>query len=140
MKKYFTLLTVVSALILSEISLSQTNHTFACNDFLSAIDGKMSNASSPVKVISFEGNINNDKVTLQWTIDENESTDRFELEKGIDGVNFNLAALVFTSEKTGNENYMFYERFKKTNPVYYRLKIFTKAQDINYSKILRIPN
>jgi hypothetical protein len=140
MKKYFTLLTIVFALILSESSLSQTHCTFKCDDFLPTIDGKMPDASTPVKVISFDGSINNDKVTLQWTIDENESTDRFELEKSIDGVNFNLAALVFTSEKTGNENYMFYERFKKSNPVYYRLKIFTKTQDINYSKILRIPN
>ena len=89
------------------------------------------------KIIRFEGNIGNGKITLQWGINENETTDRFDVEKSTDGVKFTMAALVFTSEKTGNENYMFYERRKKDASVYYRLKLYGKSQDTSYSKVLK---
>jgi hypothetical protein len=32
-----------------------------------------SGISAPLKLISFQGNIVNDKISLQWTIDENEN-------------------------------------------------------------------
>jgi hypothetical protein len=91
----------------------------------------------PVNLVSFQGNLNNNKVILQWTVAENETDDRFEIERSVDGINFTTAALVFTSEKAGSENYMFYENLNNTgNKIYYRLKMYDKSQAINYSKIL----
>ena len=75
---------------------------------------------------------------LQWLIDKNETADRFDVERSADGINFTMAALVFTSEKNGNENYMFYENLNNKRKVYYRLKMYNKSQSINYSKTLVI--
>jgi len=50
-----------------------------------------------VKLTSFSGNLNSNKVTLNWAVALNETTDRFEVERSIDGVNFTTAALVFTN-------------------------------------------
>src|SRR4030095_5861161 len=138
MKKIFALLSLAFALFLNEKVFSQSSYSPESSNLSAAIDSRMQSGSAPIRIISFQGNIENDKISLQWTIDENETTDRFELEKNSDGKNVSMAALVFTSEKTGEEKYMFYERPKKINTVYYRLKIYTKSQDINYSKVLRL--
>lgn len=128
MKKFFTLFVFAFSLLFTEKVASQTPFTRTTSNH----DGL-----PPAKIINFQGNIDNGKITLQWTINENETTDRFDVEKSTDGVNFTIAALVFTSEKIGNENYIFYERFKKDTPVYYRLKLYGKSQDTGYSKALK---
>ena len=127
MKKIITLLFAVCLFVTKEV-VSQTP--------FSGAPGTHDRLTS--KIIAFDGNIDNGKIELQWSINENEATDRFDIEKSTDGVNFSMAALVFTSEKTGNENYMFYERFKKDKPVYYRLKLYGKSKDISYSKVLKL--
>ena len=105
------------------------------------IDSSRSNvaltARADNRLIIFQGNLNNNnKVLLQWTVAENERDDRFEVERSTDGKNFRLAALVFTSEKTGNENYLFYENLNTTGKIYYRLKMYEKSGTIVYSKML----
>ena len=55
----------------------------------------------PVKLISFQGNMNNDKVRLQWAVAENEITDHFEIERSTDGQAFQAAGIVMASVKPG---------------------------------------
>jgi hypothetical protein len=90
----------------------------------------------PVKLISFQGNLNNNKIILKWTVGENENTERFEVERSFDGTNFTTIGLVFASEKMGTENYMFYENINNTGKVYYRLEMIDKNQKADYSKTL----
>jgi len=89
----------------------------------------------PVKLISFQGNMNNSKVSLSWSVAENESDDRFEIEKSSDGKTFEITAIVTATNKYGAESYS-YSEIVNTERVYYRLKMFDKNQVINYSKIL----
>ncbi|HEY3249501.1 MAG TPA: T9SS type A sorting domain-containing protein, partial [Ignavibacteria bacterium] len=89
----------------------------------------------PVKLISFQGNMNNSKVSLQWTVAENEINDHFEVEKSIDGKGFETAGIIVASSKYGSETYSFNEAMN-TERIYYRLKMFDKNQVITYSKIL----
>ncbi len=49
----------------------------------------------------------NDKTVLQWAIAENETGERFEVEKSNNGKNFVMAGLLFTTEKQGIETYFF---------------------------------
>ena len=88
-------------------------------------------------VINFIGNINNDRILLQWQVNENEGAEQFEIEKSTDGKNFSLTALVFGTDKTENDSYWFYEKTKKTK-VYYRVKMITKAKKIEYSPVILI--
>ncbi len=133
MKKIFTLYLILSSLCLNQKAFSQPNYRAITN-------GSSTASVLPVELISFKGNLSNNRVFLQWVIDKNETADRFDVERSVDGVNFTIAALVFTSEKDGNENYMFYENLNNTGKVYYRLKMYDKSQAINYSKILVIQN
>lgn len=91
----------------------------------------------PVNLISFQGNVNrNNKVTLQWKVENNETTNQFEVERSYDGIEFKTIALVFTSEKNGIEDYMFYETINSFDKVMYRLKMIDKRNNVSYSRIL----
>jgi len=91
----------------------------------------------PVHLVAFQGNLNkNNKVTLNWTVADNEIANNFEVERSFNGRDYTTAGVVFASEKMGTENYMFYETTSGTDKVMYRLKMIDKHHEVNYSKIL----
>ena len=92
-------------------------------------------APLPVRLTSFQGNLNNNNVNLQWSVAENENSDKFELEKSKDGINFNTVALVFSSVKAGTEDYKYAETMN-TDKIFYRLRMIDKAERVSYSNIL----
>jgi hypothetical protein len=89
----------------------------------------------PVKLVSFQGNMNNGKVNLQWAVAQNEINDHFEVERSNDGKTFTTKGIVAATTKDGSENYSFGETVN-SEKVYYRLKMFDNNQIITYSKIL----
>jgi hypothetical protein len=89
----------------------------------------------PVKLVSFQGNLNNGKVSLQWTVAQNEMNDHFEVQRSVDGKVFETSGIVVASSKYGTESYSFSEAMS-AEKTYYRLKMFDVNQVINYSKIL----
>lgn len=91
----------------------------------------------PVKIVSFQGNRNNNKVSMQWVITENETAEQFEVEKSVDGKNFSIVALVFGTDRAQTETYMFYEK-SSSKKVSYRIKCIDKNQAVTYSDILVI--
>ncbi len=88
-------------------------------------------------LINFNGNITNNRVLLQWQVNENEAADQFEIEKSTDGKNFSIAALVFGTDKPETDNYWFYEKAKQTK-FYYRVKMISKAKKATYSSVIVI--
>ena len=93
--------------------------------------------SQPVKLISFQGNRTNNKVSIQWVINENETVEQFEVERSFDSKNFSTVALVFGTDKAQTETYMFYEK-NISKKVSYRIKCIDKNQVVTYSDILVI--
>ena len=89
----------------------------------------------PVKLNNFQGYLTNNKVSLQWSVSENENCNQFEVEKSFDGKNFTTTALVFGSDKPGTENYGFSE-IMNAEKVFYRLRMTDKSKAVTYSKIL----
>jgi len=98
--------------------------------------GCMQNLTLPVKLISFAGSLNNDKVSLQWAVAENEDADYFEVEKSTNGKEFTTAAVVMSSSKPGSESYSIFSDIMKSEKVYYRLKVLDKNKTISFSKTL----
>ena len=92
---------------------------------------------APAKLISINGSISNHKVILNWVVGANETADKFEVEKSTDGKTFTLAAMVFGTDKTETDNYMFYEKAGKKK-VLYRIKLINKNQQTEYSSIIEI--
>ena len=76
----------------------------------------------PAKVVNLSGNISNNKVLLNWIVNDNESASHFEVEKSTDGKNFSTAALVFGTDKSNTDAYQFYEKATKKKLIY-RIKI-----------------
>lgn len=90
----------------------------------------------PVNLIRFQGNMNkNNKVTLNWTVADNQTANSFEIERSTNGRDFTTAGIVFASEKYGTENYTFFETVNY-DKVMYRLKMIDKVYDFDYSRIL----
>jgi hypothetical protein len=91
----------------------------------------------PVHLINFQGNMNkNNKVTLNWTVADNEISSNFEIERSFNGRDYTTVGVQFASEKMGTENYMFYETTNGTDKVMYRLKMTDKNHEVDYSRIL----
>jgi len=118
----------VAVIIVVKSASDCYNKTIAVGNYWSVL---------PVNLVSFQGNINkNNKVTLQWRIENNETTDQFEVQRSYDGIEFKTIGIVFASEKTGTEDYMFYETISSFDRVMYRLKMIGKGNDVSYSRIL----
>jgi len=108
-----------------------------CYDQVIVLPALQSKSTLPIHLISFQGNMNkNNKVTLNWTVADNEIADNFEVERSFNGKDFTTVGVVFASEKMGTENYMFYETTIGTDKVMYRLKMIDKNHEVNYSRIL----
>ena len=135
MKKFLLFLTALLVLIAGK---SQYTFNKVSTDPESDAVFSLPSFSAPlaVKLTNFSGNLSSNKVILNWAVTLNETTDRFEVERSIDGVNFTTAALVFTSEKSGAESYSIHENIILSGKVYYRLKIYDNRQSVRYSKIL----
>ena len=107
-----------------------------CFDQVIALPALYAKSTLPVHLISFQGNMNkNNKVTLNWTVADNETVHSFEIEGSTNGRDFTTVGVVFASEKFGTENYMFYETIV-AEKIMYRLKMIDKTHDIDYSRIL----
>jgi hypothetical protein len=128
MRIFVTLLITIAASLTSQAHARETHTTDPLISFI---------APDPSKRVSFNASMTNNKVILNWVIAENETTDKFEIEKSMDGENFSMVALVFATDKAETANYQFYE--KATNKkMLYRIKIVDKNNTVSYSSVLTI--
>lgn len=123
------LLTVALCLTLHQSSPAQSSSTPFTAISLPRI------SASPVKIVSFESIVSNNKVLLNWTIEGNQEADQFEVEKSINGKPFVMAALVFGTGKTDKDDYKFYEKKTKAK-ITYRIKVIQKNGIITYSQVI----
>lgn len=92
----------------------------------------------PVDLLSFKGEISDEKVTLNWLTANEIGIQQFEIEKSRDAVNFYKIGTVAAKNSTENQLYS----FDDSNPIlavnYYRLRI--KEFDVadSFSKIIAI--
>jgi hypothetical protein len=117
-------------------NLTVTEARNGCQSSASILALRIAGAALPVRLTGFQGNLNNNKASLNWTIAENEIADRFEMERSFDGKNFSVVGVILGSQKTGNESYAFYETINNPGTVFYRIKMYDKSQGVSYSKTL----
>jgi hypothetical protein len=90
----------------------------------------------PVKLMQFTGSVDNEKVQLQWKVSSNETGSHFEIQKSANGTDFTAQALLFTTDKAGEEVYRFTDEAPAAGSVYYRLKIVDKDHFSTYSNVV----
>lgn len=89
----------------------------------------------PIKLISFQGNMNGSNITLEWNVASNEQAYKFDVEKSFDGKNFETSHLVTPTVKNDNETYTYAEASESARS-YYRLRVTDKSGVVTYSKVL----
>lgn len=92
---------------------------------------------TPAKVVNLKAEVRQQKVFLNWGVLENETADRFCIEKSVDGKNFEMAALAFGSDTPGKFEYKFYEKAGKQK-VSYRIRLVNKDRKEEYSEVITI--
>lgn len=93
--------------------------------------------SAPARVSDLSCVRKEDRVQLAWTLENNAAADRLIVQRSSNGKKFEMAGLVFSSEKESMDEYRFAEpaRKKKT---YYRIIIVNKDQTVSYSTVVRM--
>jgi len=89
----------------------------------------------PVKLVSFSGNLKDNAIKLSWTVDLNETADKFEVERGINN-KFSTIGTVNALPVSGTSSYSFVDPLSSNEKVSYRLRMTDKNQKTEYSKIL----
>ncbi len=90
-------------------------------------------------ITDFFGITVNDYNVLNWSVMNNNEIRFFEVERSIDGVNFfPLQTINSTASDFPSVNYKFTDDDKESNAAYYRLKIINVANQVSYSKIIRL--
>jgi hypothetical protein len=128
--KFFTL-----ACLISTTMLTYSNSSTAQHNAVLHTASLVSVSPSTAVVNQLTCSIKNDRVLLNWTIDNNQSANQIEIESSADGKNFIMAALVFGTDKNDSDNYAYYEKAKKIK-TFYRLKIINKDSTAQYSAIV----
>ncbi|MEI9945669.1 MAG: hypothetical protein WDN26_15810 [Chitinophagaceae bacterium] len=125
-----TIIAILLTCVLSLNSLANTSNEipFASTQLPSSFAPELQIS----KITGFNANIQNNRVSLNWTVDTNQDTNQFEVERSTDGKSFTMAALVFGTDKTDTDQYQFFEK-AKSKKLYYRIKILHKDQTVSYS-------
>jgi len=90
----------------------------------------------PVKLVSFNGNLKDNKVALAWKVELNETAERFEVERSVSGGKFTYIGTVLGTLNPGTAVYNFVDPLYSGEKVAYRLKMIDKDLRAEYSKII----
>lgn len=96
----------------------------------------------PLDLLSFTGALQGNATNLEWTTAQEVNTDKFIVERSIDGINYTEAATVMAAGNTTREtNYNFrdHEAMQQpTSTLYYRLKMIDRDGEFKYSAIVTV--
>lgn len=95
------------------------------------------NCSLPVDLLSFQAQKISDDVFLNWTIDASTgNTIYFEVERSMDGINFEVITKIISSDQ--RKNYSYTDQNVVQSSLYYRIKIYEHDGSFSYSEIQKI--
>ncbi len=113
-----------------------SNYSYLCNEMTHLIgNGNYCTASIlPLNIFSLDAKLINKDVQLNWTTNNDLSTQYFAIEKSIDAKRFDSIGLVsFPSFTSSINTLQFYDRYVSNGINYYRLKVVNKDGGYIYS-------
>ncbi|MGB8193867.1 MAG: T9SS type A sorting domain-containing protein, partial [Chitinophagaceae bacterium] len=96
------------------------------------------NAALPIHLNTFQGVRNNNIINLTWKASGTEAGDVFEIERSINGTDFEKIGSVNVSRITNNSGYAFDDNLPVNGLNYYRLKMLSVDGSVTYSRIIVI--
>ncbi len=98
--------------------------------------GVASYALLPVKLSAFNVKLNGNQISLTWTTDMEANASRFEIERTLDGINWNKVGTVQAQGNSSSKvNYIYTDHLKAVGVVGYRLKMIDQDETFEYSAI-----
>ncbi len=95
----------------------------------------------PIDWILFQAKINdNNHAVLNWVTDKEINNDHFEIEKSLDGKEFQRIGIVHATHNNSINNYQFIDEELSGGKNYYRIKQVDEDGNFTYSKIVSIYN
>lgn len=133
---YFRLKVATTGTNLSDINCSVDNSQKV---FLKVYSSSCSVLNA--KILNFYGSVINKKNVLQWTIQDDESIEEYEIEKSIDGIHFTQIGSISQMDNQPGNGYTFTDPENFSNINYYRLKLVSQNNTpASYSKTILIYN
>ncbi len=100
------------------------------------VGGVSSNATLPVKLSAFNVKLTGVTSNLTWTTDIEQKSSRFEIERSVDGINWNrIGSVKAQGNSTVKVNYAYNDILKGESVMSYRLKIIDEDASFAYSPI-----
>jgi len=101
-----------------------------------AVGGVSSNATLPVRLSAFGVKLTGVTSNLTWTTDNEQKSSRFEIERSVDGINWNrIGSVKAQGNSTVKINYSYSDVLKGESVMSYRLKIIDQDATFAYSPI-----
>jgi hypothetical protein len=93
----------------------------------------------PVRFTGFQARTGATRTELNWYVADNETGKQFEIERSSDGKNFYSVAVIFSTSKSGSEEYSYHDATSEIK-TFYRIKLVDKNNKISYSNALAVGN
>jgi hypothetical protein len=92
-----------------------------------------------MKLLSFNGTVDQGNARLNWQVYQNETVRSFEIQSSLDAVHFVSSGHVNGTQETGTANYTYQEGIP-TGIIYFRLKITGQDNTDRFSKLVALDN
>ena len=114
--------------------LKDFNVTNGANPWIGSAFIEVASVTTPVKLLSFSGKHIGASNQLTWKVENEQSLNYYELQRGIDGNHFNAIAQI---KAAGNNTYSYNDPIATaaSSAYYYRLKSVDKDDRFTYSPI-----
>ena len=98
----------------------------------------VSSSPLPLRMVDFSISSEKAQVVLSWQTENEVNTAHFDVERSVDGTNYESIGQVFSLHNSMGGNYNFTDQFPKTGISYYRLKQVDADGEYTYSKVLTV--
>lgn len=99
---------------------------------------KLTTGTLPLHLISFSGEVKNDKDMLTWKTSGEINTAYFSIEQSTDGISFKPIGRVAATSNNADATYSYSQKSSLNNAGYYRLQIFDKDGSSTYSAVIKL--
>ncbi len=92
----------------------------------------------PLNLVSFTATPKNDMVRIEWKTTDESDMDRFEIQRSVNGTEFNSFGTLMCRNQLTTALYAFNDNVPFRGTSYYRLKILEKSGSVVYSNVVVI--
>jgi hypothetical protein len=92
----------------------------------------------PINLLSFNGSLNNNSVSLSWATTNEVNTSGFEIQRSANGRDFSTISFVSAKGSLINNSYSLLDEKSISGTNYYRLKMVDKDGSVSYSQVVSI--